>query len=145
MKNIFKILGTPIVLFLIVATSSCTKENATAPADELASGEVAYKQPDSGLYKIARFLDQGDDESALFNGYTFEFQPDGDLIATLPDGQVVNGTWTLNAAETVMSIDISGTGALNNLDADNWRVVQITDTRIRLRKSGPDVVVFVMI
>jgi hypothetical protein len=143
MKNIFKILAAPVVVCLMMAATSCQKDNATTPLDEvMAPGEVAYKQPKPGVYTITKFVDTGDDETAQFNGYTFEFQADGDFIATTGTGDVFNGSWDLNAAETVMTLVISGTQALNDLDDDNWDVVKITNKKIKIRANGPDIVIF---
>ena len=146
MKNILKILTAPLVVCLMMTVSSCQKDNTTAPADEaLAAGEVEYKQPKPGVYMISKFIDSGDDETAQFNGYTFEFQADHDLIATTGAGVVFTGSWSLNSAETVMTIAISGNAALNDLDDDNWNVTRITNMKIKIKKNGPDVVTFVKI
>jgi hypothetical protein len=140
---------TAIIIFML---SSCTKEKVTAPApqqssltsdDALQVGEIVAETVTPGTYTVLRFIDTGDDETAQFNGYTFQFQADGDLIARR-NGQVFNGRWRLNSAETRMTIIISGTAALNDLDDDNWRVNRLTNQRISLSKPGPDRVVFVM-
>jgi len=86
--------------------------------------------------------DTGDDETAQFNGYTFQFQKDGDLIATTANGEVFNGSWSLNSAETIMTIEISGNEALKDLDDDDWTVVRITNQKIRIKANGPDMVIF---
>src|SRR6187549_2441422 len=138
MKKLFKILAAPVVVCLMMAASSCQKDNATTPLDEaMAPGEIAFKQPDPGLYKINKFIDTGDDETAQFNGYTFEFQADGDFIATTNNGTVFNGSWSLNGAETEMTLNIAGNAALDDLDDDNWKVIKMTNQKIKLRKNGP--------
>jgi hypothetical protein len=143
MKSIFKILAAPVVVCLMMAASSCQKDNVTTPLDEvLEPGEVAYKQPKPGVYTITKFTDTGDDETAQFNGYTFEFQADGDFIATTGGGTVFNGSWDLNGAETVMTLNIAGNAALNDLDDDDWTVVKITNKKIKIKANGPDVVIF---
>ena len=123
---------------------SCSKDAVVAPADDeaLQAGEVIEKQPKPGIYTITKFIDTGDDETAQFNGYTFEFQADGDFIATTNTGAVFNGFWDLNGAETMMELVISGTNALEDLDDDDWEVIRITNQRIRIKAPGPDKVVF---
>ena len=125
---------------------SCSKDAVVSPvADEEAmqADEVLAKQPAPGVYKISKFIDTGDDETAQFNGYTFEFQADGDFIATTNNGQVFTGFWDMNGAETMMELSISGNQALEDLDDDDWNVGKITNQRIRISTADPDIVVFV--
>ena len=144
MKYITKTFAVPFALMCVMMiASSCQKDNSAVPADEvLAPGEVEMKQPDPGTYTITKFIDTGDDETAQFNGYTFKFKTNGNLIATAPNGDVFNGSWSLNSAETVMTINITGTPALDDLDDDDWNVVKITNQKIKIKKNGPDIVVF---
>src|SRR5205085_3426657 len=116
MKNLTKVFAVPFVMICVMMiAASCQKDSSTVPADEvLAPGEVEMKQPDPGTYTITKFIDTGDDQTSQFNGYTFKFKTNGDLVATAPNGDVFNGSWSLNSAETVMTINISGTNALND-------------------------------
>lgn len=123
--------------------SSCTKEEMPVSAIEADTvNEVLLRQPSPGTYTIQRFIDTGDDETSQFTGYTFEFQADGDLIATTAAGAVFNGFWDLNSAETVMEISISGTDALEDLDDDDWAVNKISNKAIKISAPGPDNVMF---
>jgi len=150
---------TNVKLPLLIALSavifmffSCTKEKTSIPAsqqssltseDALQAGEIVAAVVTPGTYTVLRFIDTGEDQTAQFNGYTFEFQADGDLVARI-NGQVFNGRWRLNSAQTRMTISISGTAALKDLDDDNWKVKRLTNLRINLSKPGPDQVIFVM-
>jgi hypothetical protein len=137
---------------MIFVLSSCTKEKVPTPTpqqssltsdDGLQAGEIIAAAVTPGTYTVLRFIDTGDDQTAQFNGYTFQFQANGDLIATR-NGTVFTGRGRLNSAQTRMTISISGTPALKNLDDDNWKVNRITNQRIGLSKPGPDKVVFVI-
>ena len=152
MKNhIFKTRRLLLAAIIICSLWSCSKQTAK-PADNtqqdlsstsLLHGEIASDIVTPGVYRILRFIDTGDDETAQFNGYTFDFQADGDLVATTNTGAVFNGRYRLNSAETRMTIVISGTPALEDLDDDDWRVDRLTTTRIRISANGPDIAVFV--
>lgn len=144
--------------FWLVATAffftvlSCNKSGVATPDDttdflsaNLLPGEMALTDVSPGLYRVARFIDTGGDETAQFNGYTFDFQEDNDLVATDASGKVYNGTWRLNSAGTMMELNIRGNAALNDLDDDDWRVKRLTDIRIVLTAPGPDAVAFVKI
>jgi hypothetical protein len=103
------------------------------------------KQPSPGVYKIQKFIDTGEDETSQFNGYKFNFQANGVLIVTTGTGQTFNGSWDLNSAETVMTPNLAGNAALDDLDDDDWQVVSITNRAIKIQADGTDIVTFVRI
>lgn len=145
MKTMTKMLAVPFLGCLLFIAASCNKEDVqnVIPADpDFGVSEIDLKQPKPGVYTIFKFIDTGDDETAQFNGYTFEFKADGSLIATTNTGVVSNGSWDLNLAETVMTINLSGNDALEDLDDDDWQVVRITNTTIKIKANGPDIVVW---
>ncbi len=148
MTNIKKVLMAPLLIVCtLLVLNSCTKEDSATKLpseDELLAGEVVEKQPSPGVYTITKFIDTGDDETAQFNGYTFEFKANGTLIAT-NNGQTYTGSWDLNNAETVMTINIAGTNALDDLDDDDWEVIRITNQRIKISAPGPVKVIFTKI
>jgi hypothetical protein len=140
---------------IILMLWSCTKEKVSDPAaqqssssltsdEALQAGEISVDAVVPGTYTIVKFIDTGDDHTADFNGYTFDFQADGTFVAHTNTGGVFTGSWKLNQAQTRMTITISGNNKLKNLDDDNWRVAKITNQRISLKKPGPDAVVFKM-
>lgn len=142
--KLFHVIALSAILFMF---GSCSKEKVSTPvAQESTTFDDALQSVEDvtpGDYRIARFIDTGDDETGQFNGYTFRFRADGVLIARTNTGAIFRGTWRLNSAETMMELNISGTEALDDLDDDDWRVVSLTNQRISLRKSGPDSVIFV--
>jgi hypothetical protein len=152
-KNILASSHLIALIAIISVLWSCSKEKVAAPAiqqstlstdDAMQAGEIAVLQLVPGTYTVLKFIDTGDDETSQFNGYSFKFQANGVLAATTNNGKVFRGTWRLNQAQTRMTISITGTKALDDLDDDNWRVVRITNQRINLKKPGPDQVIFVM-
>jgi hypothetical protein len=145
MNRIKQLLALSAVLAGGLFISSCTDDaRSIVPVtdDSGNSTEAAAKEPAPGVYVITRFIDTGGDETAQFNGYTFTFEADGGFIATTSGGQTFNGSWELNNLETVMTLNIAGNEALDDLDDDDWTVGRITNTRIRISAPGPDVVMF---
>jgi hypothetical protein len=110
----------------------------SSSTDELTTNTVLSP----GIYKITRFIDDENNETGEFKGYRFNFQADGDLIARTNEGERVKGTWTLDSSGTRMVIKISGTGALNGIDDNDWKVVNIDANEISLRTPDPDRVIF---
>lgn len=140
---------TSFMMLAVLFLSSCSKDNSVTPStvttESTSSVEVELKQPSPGNYKITKFIDTGDDETAQFNGYTFQFKANGGLTVTTGTGQVFNGSWSLNSAQTVMTINIAGNNALDDLDDDDWQVVKITNRVIQITANGPDTVTFTRI
>ncbi len=133
---------TLVMVGVALTIMSCSKEAPVAVTEQDPSIEILAKQPTPGIYVVARFIDTGDNETAQFSGYTFEFQADGDLIVTTNTGAVFTGFWDLNSLETMMEISISGNPAVEDLDDDNWHVDKITTNGIALSSPGPDSVRF---
>ena len=148
MKYTNLILAVMVVITGLFA-ASCAKDNSVVPASAgeqvTSADEVAMKQPAPGTYKISKFIDTGDDETAQFNGYKFQFKADGQLIVTTGSGQTFTGSWDLNSAETVMTLNLAGNAALDDLDDDDWQVITITNRSIKLQANGPDIVTFVKV
>lgn len=144
MKTIAKVLALPVILVSLLMVTSCTKEQVLpiVQDQDFAADEIDLKQPKPGMYSIFKFTDTGDDQTSMFTGYVFEFQATGGLVVTNAAGDVFNGSWDLNGAETVMTINIAGNAALDNLDGDDWSVVRITNQTIKIKANGPDVVVW---
>jgi hypothetical protein len=144
MKRFKQLFLLSAVLATGLFISSCSDEarNIVPLTEDPANpAEIEAKEPAPGVYAITKFVDTGDDETAQFSGYTFTFGADGSLVASA-NGQTYNGWWSLNGPQTVMTLTISGTPALDDLDDDDWSVGRITNLRIRISASGPDVVVF---
>ena len=122
MKYTNLILAVMVVITGLFA-ASCAKDNSVVPASAgeqvTSADEVAMKQPAPGNYKIAKFIDTGDDETSQFNGYVFTFSANGGFTAKTPGGQVFNGSWSLNSAQTMMTLNIAGNNALDDLDDDD--------------------------
>src|SRR5206468_2080174 len=89
---------------------------------------------------VLRFIDDRTDETAQFNGYSFEVKIDGDLIATTNTGNSFTGKWTYNAERNRVIISISGIPALNDLNG-SWSVKMVTN-RLVLTRPGPDRIAF---
>ena len=60
---------------------------------------------------------------------------EGTLVANLPGGGTVNGTW--NQTSTKLIFTIGGTYALDEMN-DDWLIVSISDTEIRLKDDNDE-------
>jgi len=144
MKNVTRLLTLPAMLaFMIFLVSSCSKEESGTPNENsMISAKLTPITP--GTYVIKKFIDSGDDETAQFNGYKFMFKANGNLGVKF-NGQTFAGSWDLNSGETMLTINISGTPALEDLDDDDWEVIGISSTTIKVQAPGPDMITFKMV
>ncbi|MGD1840706.1 MAG: hypothetical protein ACFB0B_07395 [Thermonemataceae bacterium] len=98
-----------------------------------------------GAWDVSLFRDDGEDDTDDFDGLTFTFEEDGDLL--ISDGQQsTTAQWSINSAGDRMNIDISAANIadlsdrdeLEDLDDDDWVVVESTDTTLQLREDDED-------
>ncbi len=143
--------GKLVVLFLIsiitFVTSCSSDDDATtsSPTDNTADINQTTNIVTSGDWIISSFIDSGQDETNDFNGYTFQFNPNGNLIAT-KGATTVNGTWSITDDDDDSSDDDSDGDSSNDIDfnilfnapdeftdlSDDWDIVSRSDTRIEL-------------
>lgn len=84
---------------------------------------------------VSYFWDKDKDETSDFAGYTFLFNADGTLTASLPGHADRTGTWTLSDSDTKLTLKIAGTEALDELNED-WQVLEFSDTLIKLQDDN---------
>lgn len=88
----------------------------------------------AGTWRVTLFSERGDDETGDFSGYVFTFSSGGAATA-VRSGSSKPGTWSLNSNNTRFDIDFGEkTDANKPLGelTDNWKVLAITGTEIRL-------------
>jgi hypothetical protein len=62
--------------------------------------------------------------------YTFDFQRGGQLLVDLPNHQLVQGTWQVNASNNKLEIHLGGNNALRHLEND-WFVSEIEGDQMK--------------
>ncbi|TNE62173.1 MAG: hypothetical protein EP344_05265 [Bacteroidetes bacterium] len=89
----------------------------------------------NGTWVVSYFWDKDKEETSDFNGYSFEFQDNGLLLAYLPDGTTKTGQWTVNNSSNKLILTIAGTYALDEM-SDDWLIMQKTNTEIKLQDDN---------
>jgi hypothetical protein len=116
------ILKTVVFMLLtILFFTGCTNNPSTNPSI-------------GGTWKVSYYFDNGKDETSDFNGYLFEFQSDGVLVAKF-SGQTVRGTWSENTSSNKFIINISGNDRLDDT-TDDWLIISKTATSIQLKDDN---------
>ncbi len=120
-------LAQVFTMVMISAMFSCDDDNSS-------SGNTAAVENTllSDTWRITYFFDDGD-ETNHFTGYTFTFQEGGEVSAT-KTGSTVDGTWSVTSSSSgglKLNLDFGTTTPFDELN-DDWKIVERTDTRIRL-------------
>jgi hypothetical protein len=89
-----------------------------------------------GEWLVAKYNDSGVDETAAFNGFSFNFMEDGSVEAT-SDTETITGTWEeiIEADSHQFIIDMGEKVPFDEL-GDDWHVVSLTETRIELTHTN---------
>jgi hypothetical protein len=89
-----------------------------------------------GEWLVANYNDSGVDETAAYDGFTFNFMEDGSVEA-ISDTVTVTGTWEeiVEMDNHKLIIDMGATVPFDEL-GDDWHVVSLTETRIELTHSN---------
>ncbi len=83
----------------------------------------------SGTWFVAQFLDDGDDETADFNGFDFTFLPN-DIVSAQNGNQTVPGIWIVSVIGNELNFEFDMDSPINGADDDEYKVVQFTETSV---------------
>ena len=56
-----------------------------------------------GLWTVSSYLDDGNNETNDYNGFTFDFEADGSVVAY--NGSAINGTWASQNGDNKLVLD----------------------------------------
>jgi len=119
----------------IISFTSCTKED-DPPGDDILNQIQSDVQ--NGTWRIASFIDSGEDETHHFAGFNFAFNGSGVLNAS--NGTITyDGTWSISDSnsgddsqdEIDFNIYFNLSNEFEDLN-DDWDLVSRSDTKIEL-------------
>jgi hypothetical protein len=123
---------------------SCDKDDNSTNG---VSTAVVSNTVSQGNWRITYYWDSDHDETSDFSGYTFSFGGSNVLTAT-NGGSSITGTWTTGTddSKTKLILNFSSPESFAEI-SDDWHVIEITDTRIKLQDvsgggSGTDYLTF---
>lgn len=82
---------------------------------------------EDGLWFVASYTEDSDDQTANYNDYQIDFMPGGNVTAD--NGSVINGTWAVQSSGNVLVLDF-GTSIPFDEFNDDWDVISVTDTQV---------------
>ena len=117
-----------LVITTLVAFSSCKKDDNSSPT----TGVVQIVT--TGTWRITYFMESTEDKTSDFSGYTFSFNSNSVLTATL-SGANTNGTWGWDDSSSKFHISIGSSKPFSDL-TDDWLILEKTETILRLKNDN---------
>jgi hypothetical protein len=125
MKNYLLLLVMSATLIL-----SCSKDDDNSSS--ISPGNVSNTLS-NGTWRITYYWDTDHEETSDFSGYSFTFGSNSVLTAT-KTGSTVTGTWSTGTDDSKTELIIAFASPASFVEiSDDWEVIEMTDTKIRLR------------
>jgi len=83
----------------------------------------------AGTWYIATYLDDGDNETNVFNGYDFTFFSNQTVTATNAS-LTVEGMWIVSVVGEELNFEFDMDSPINDADDDGYRVLQFSETLV---------------
>ena len=137
MKNKFN-LGCLLMLSLMLFSSTCSTDDDANDNNNIAEIQNIKNQAQSGSWIVTYYFDTDQDETSNFQGYSFTFNSDGELVA-VKDSETVEGTWSVTASNSNVDsnddidFNISFLSPANFEElSDDWDILQYSSSIIEL-------------
>ena len=124
------IIKVTVLMFVVVsALTSCKKDDSTN-VNPNATGIIT-----SGTWSVSSYKETSEDHTDDFAGYTFTFDSNGQMTATI-SGVTTTGSWKMDDdSENELHIDLGNNSPLDKL-SKGWIIISITDTEISLEDDN---------
>ena len=106
--------------------------------DKDAKPTVDRAAPTTGTWRVTEFTERGNNETSDFNGYTFVFDSNGSVTASL-NSTNRHGTWSINNSATGFTLDFGAKSDANKPLGeltDDWEIISVTSTEIKLKEDN---------
>ena len=85
-----------------------------------------------GLWFVAGYFEDADDQTADYNGYTLDFDAiAGTVVAD--NGTAIYGTWQVLSGGNVVALNFGASFPFAELNDDDWDVISVTSTQVIIR------------
>lgn len=82
-----------------------------------------------GLWIVASYMEDTDDQTADYAGYELNFDANGTVVAT-NNTNANNGTWAVLSNGNQMTLDFGSDMPFEEFNDDDWDVISVTDTQV---------------
>ena len=136
-KHILSIFFMLFMSIILISCSSNDDSNSGDSSTVIAQLESSIK---SGTWRVSNFVEDGNNQTSDFNGFSFSFGDNG--IVTATNGSTTkNGTWITGTDDSTPKLIISfpdNDGPFEEISED-WRIESTTSSKIDLKHvSGGD-------
>lgn len=128
-----------LLIVSLIQLSSCKKDDNSSPS--IAS------TLQTGTWKVSYFNDSGNDETNHFTNYTFQFNSNGTVTATINSSNN-NGTWSNSNDDSQDKLNLFFSSIpLDELNSD-WHIIEQNSNTIKLEdvsggNGGTDYLTFI--
>lgn len=125
MTNILKSAG--VILMILLGFSACKKDDNSS--NSVTAIDSTIQQ---GSWKVTSLIDDGNNETSHYSGYSFQFASGGTVSATNSSG-TVSGTWSSgnDDSQVKLVLNFNSINPFNELNED-WHVTQQSSSIIKL-------------
>lgn len=82
-----------------------------------------------GLWIVASYTEDADDQTANYTGYQLNFDVAGTVVAT-NGGNTNNGTWMVLSGGNQLALDFATDMPFQEFNDDDWDVISVSDTEV---------------
>jgi hypothetical protein len=107
---------------------------ACSGIDSLTTSKSVTPQVTKGDWKVNCFSNTAVDNTCIFEGYTFAFEPTGKVTAQ-KNGVIVEGYWLEDDINKKITISFKNSGTALDALSDYWNVSAIQDGKISFEKQ----------
>lgn len=135
MKKLHLFLATAALLGMTACSDDDKSSNNNNTTNEILNSVTA------STWRITSFVEEANDETSHFSGYSFKFGKNGTITAT-NGTNTYSGTWSVTDDDSSDDDDSSSSDVDFNINftspndftdlSDDWDVLENTDTKIRL-------------
>lgn len=131
-----------LLVLSVFSLTSCSKDDPPA----ISAGNVSNTVT-AGTWRITYYFDTNLEETSSFAGYNFTFGSGGVLTA-VKSGTTLTGTWSSGTDDSKTKLILLFSSPADFVEiSDDWEVIEMTDTIIKLRdvsggNGGTDLLTF---
>ncbi len=129
-----KIYFASIIILSVLFVSSCKKSNDTTPDDNSNSSSSTSSIIVAGTWHVTYYHESGNDHTSNFSGYTFVFNSNGTMSATV-SGVTTTGTWSNDDSHNEFHMNIGTSSPLTDL-SNGWLIISKTATELDLKDDN---------
>lgn len=129
-----------IFVLFSMALMSCSNDDDSSSSDSSSTIIQLETSITSGSWIVSNFVEDGNDQTSHFNGFTFSFSTNGTVTAINGD-TTMNGTWVtgIDSSTPKFILNFNVTNGPFEEISEDWRIENTSSTVIELRHvSGGD-------